>query len=100
MTSCATGPPVPNLLFQPVMMPSSEAKRKVALVLLGAGRRKPVAEPVDAAPLGWPVAVVPPVAAGMEILNAIAGVAGGGNEGEVGGGGAGVRAGGWGGCRK
>ena len=29
------GPVVPSLLFQPVMMPSSEAKRKLALVLLG-----------------------------------------------------------------
>ncbi len=63
-------------------MPSSEAKRKVALVPLL--RRKPVAVPVEAAPLGMPVAVVPPPAAGIVILNANAGVAGGVNGGNGG----------------
>src|SRR6266403_2570591 len=81
MATCATAPAVPSLLFQPVMTPSREAKRKVALVPLG--RRKPVAAPVEAAPVGEPVAVVPPVAAGMLILNAIAGVAGGVDGGEL-----------------
>jgi len=77
------GPVVPSLLFQPVMMPSVEAKRKLALVLLGAGKRKPVAAPVAAAPVGEPMAVLPPVAAGMMTLNAIAGVAGGVNGGKL-----------------
>ena len=69
------------MLFHPVMTPSSEAKRKVALT--ASGRTKPVAVPVEAAPVGEPVAVVPPLAAGMLILNANAGVAGGVNGGKL-----------------
>ena len=47
------GPVVPSLLFQPVMIPSSEENRKFALVLLGAGKRKPVgAEAVVTEPAG------------------------------------------------
>ena len=45
-------------------------------------RAEEPAVPVEAAPVGEPVAVVPPVAAGMLILNAIAGVAGGVNGGK------------------
>src|SRR5882762_793962 len=79
-TTCAIAPFVPSRLFQPVRTPSSEANRNVALVPLG--RAKPVAVPVEAAPVGEPVAVVPPEAAGILILNASAGGADGVNGGK------------------
>ena len=61
-------------LFQPVMMPSRDANRKVALEPLG--RTKPGAvEGTKTVPLGEPVVVFPPVADGMTILNGMEPVA-------------------------